>query len=291
MRLVAISLALVFALVRPATADDAVALLPLDADAKLELYSQSIASEVARALAAGQIDVVVVGPKMAVPEKARLIVDGTITGKADNITLTLRIRDARAAKVLATVPATASSVADATDQLSHKILPAVQAQIAALHVQVTQKPADEKKPPGPRPPVPAAPMPVLAVVHGASASSPLVAPLGSALEPWAKRDVHPLANTLIDMLAPPMVAAKGEQLAIGFEVLGYSMVKGEIPSARARVRVRIVDRTHVVWDRIVRTDTVVGDKGIAADALAARTAREVLAIVEPHIRRLVPAWR
>src|SRR3954453_13253 len=105
MRLVilALGLAVVLAIAAPASAqpsNDAVALLPLDADAKLELYSQSIASEVARALAAGQIDVVVVGPKMAVPEKARLIVDGTITGKADNITLTLRIRDAHAGTVL-----------------------------------------------------------------------------------------------------------------------------------------------------------------------------------------------
>ncbi len=61
----------------------AVALLPLDADAKLELYGQPVASELARALVQGGLDVVVVGPKMAVPEKARLVVDGTIKfGKA-----------------------------------------------------------------------------------------------------------------------------------------------------------------------------------------------------------------
>src|SRR5690348_14307360 len=111
MRLVALWFALVFALVSPALADDnAVALLPLDADAKLELYSQSVASEVARALVAGGVDVVVVGPKMEVPQRARMFVDGTITGKGDSITLTLRIRDARAGTVLGSVPATATSV-------------------------------------------------------------------------------------------------------------------------------------------------------------------------------------
>jgi hypothetical protein len=168
----------------------------------------------------------------------------------------------------------------------------VQAQIAALHANdkpqdqtnTTTKPANAVV----APPAHREPPPILAAVHG---TSELVAPLGNALEPWAHRQVHPLADTLIDMLAPPMVAAKNEQLAIGFEVLGYTLVKGDIPSARARVRVRIVDRTHVVWDRIVHTDTVVGDKGLAPDALAQRTAREVLAIVEPHLRRLVPTWR
>ena len=131
-----VAFVLLLGLVRPARADDdAVALLPLDADAKLELYSQSVASEVSRALAAGQIDVVVVGPKMAVPTKARLIVDGTITGKGDHITLTLRIRDARAGTVLATLPATAASVSDATEQLSSQVLPAVRAQLDALHVE------------------------------------------------------------------------------------------------------------------------------------------------------------
>src|SRR5690242_3933246 len=98
-------LALLVALVSPAFADDdAVALLPLDADARLELYSQSVASEVARALVAGGVDVVVVGPKMAVPERARMIVDGTITGKGDSVTLTLRMRDARAGTVLGSIP-------------------------------------------------------------------------------------------------------------------------------------------------------------------------------------------
>lgn len=278
----------VLGLVRHARADDdAVALLPLDADAKLELYSQSVASEVARALASGQIDVVVVGPKMAVPTKARLIVDGTITGKGDQITLTLRIRDARAGTVLATLPATAGSVSDATEQLSGKVLPAVRAQIDALHAQqqapVQEPPRVDHRLPRPK----AEPTPVLLVVHGA-ASDPLAGALSSEFQPWAHRPVRPLPNTLVDMLGPSNTA--GYDVAIGFEVLGYATLKGDIPSAHARVRVRVLAKGQVVFDRVVRTDTVVGDKGIASDALAARTAREVLAIARPHIKRAVPAW-
>jgi len=285
-------IALILAVAAPAFAqpgDDAVALLPLDADQKLELYSQSVASEVARALAAGAVDVVVVGPKMAVPEKARLIVDGTITGKADNITLTLRIRDAHAGTVLATIPTTATSVTDATEQLSGKVLPAVKAQLAVLHAQVDSSHADHMTPP-PRPHV-AAPLPMLAAVHAARGGEALVQPLGGALAPWAGRTIDPLPNTLVDMIVPTMASTKGRDLAIGFEVLGYVTVPGDIPSARARVRVRIVDRSHVLFDRIVHTDTVVGEKGIAPDVLAGRVAREVLDIVEPHLRRADPSWR
>jgi len=288
-------IALILAVAAPAFAqpgDDAVALLPLDADQKLELYSQSVASEVARALAAGAVDVVVVGPKMAVPEKARLIVDGTITGKADNITLTLRIRDAHAGTVLATVPATATSVTDATEQLSQKVLPAVKAQIAALHAQVDTGHTDhaEHMTPPPRPHA-VAPLPVLAAVHAVPGAEALVQPLGSALAPWAARTIDPLPNTLVDMIVPTTASTKGRDLAIGLEVLGYVTLPGDIPSARARVRVRIVDRSRVLFDRIVHTDTIVGEKGIAPDALAARVAREVLDIVEPHLRRAVPSWR
>jgi hypothetical protein len=45
-----------------------------------------------------------------------------------------------------------------------------------------------------------------------------------------------------------------------------------------------------VFDRVVVTDTVVGDKGVAQPELAARVAREVLAILRPHMRRRVPSW-
>src|SRR2546429_8005613 len=59
-----------------ARAQDAVALLPLDAEARLEILGQPVARKLSDALVAGGIDVVVVGPKMAGPDRARLIVGG-----------------------------------------------------------------------------------------------------------------------------------------------------------------------------------------------------------------------
>jgi hypothetical protein len=285
MRLVII--AVLVALASPARADDnTVALLPLDADAKLELYSQSVASEVARALVAGGVDVVVVGPKMAVPERARMIVDGTITGKGETVTLTLRIRDARSATVLGSVPATATTVTQATEDLSAKIVPAVKTQLAALRSTATVEHVVE--PVRTRPPAKAEPTPILGEVVG---QGPLRDALQAELEPWAKRKVELMPNVLVDMVVPTLPATRARDLAIAIEVLAFSVHGADVPLARARVRVRVVDRSQVVFDRVLRTDTVVGDRRQSDASLAARTAREVLAILEPHLKRKLAGWR
>ena len=41
---------------------------------------------------------------------------------------------------------------------------------------------------------------------------------------------------------------------------------------------------------MIATDTVVGERKITEAQLAARVAREVLAIVAPHLHRAVSAW-
>jgi hypothetical protein len=47
----------------------------------------------------------------------------------------------------------------------------------------------------------------------------------------------------------------------------------------------------VLFDRVIVTDTVIGDRGMAEAALAARVADAVLAIVAPHLARAAVAWR
>ena len=63
------------------------------------------------------------------------------------------------------------------------------------------------------------------------------------------------------------------------------------PIGVARVRVRIVHRGSIIFERIVRTDSIVGNKNITEQNMAARVGREVLAIVNAQLRRLVPGWR
>jgi hypothetical protein len=76
-----------------------------------------------------------------------------------------------------------------------------------------------------------------------------------------------------------------------FEVLGYDVELGPVPLARARVRVRIASAGTIQFDRVIVTDTIVGDRGMTSQALGGRVASELLAILRPHIRRAVPAWR
>jgi len=247
---------------------DTIAMLPLDGDKRLEIYGQPVAAEIARALEASGLDVVVVGARMGVPDRAQLIVDGTIkAAKGKDITLSIRIRDPRDGTVLATLPAPATPL-DHLDQaaaeLSKRVVPAVKTQLAAL-----AKPAVAERPITDAAPLPAKPQttaaPALAVTVGAGAS-PAAEPLRAALE----------------RALPAWLPSQHYAARVTLDVLTFATEPGRVPLARARVRVRIAGTE---LDRVVRTDTVVGDRDFSLEQLAARTAREVLAILEPHLRR------
>ena len=288
------------AVAQPASGE--VALLPLDADRSLAIYGQPVASEIARALVAAKIHVVVVGPKMAVPEGALLIIDGTIAlGKASAVTISLRIRSALDGLVLEALSATAPGLAridSAAADLSARALPLVKDRLASIR----KAPA---APPGEHgglhatapPPRPAADSVVLVAIADRRAGAPhdaLLGALQAEVDAWARaahREPRTIeASQLGDKRAAPTVRASGAGAALGFWIVGYTQEIGALPMARARVRVQISDATAVVFDRVVVTDTVLGDKGLAPAELAARVAREVLAILRPHVVRSVPAW-
>jgi hypothetical protein len=279
---------------------DAVALLPLDAGRSLELYGQPVARAIARALEDGKVPVVVVGPRMAVPERARLILDGTIAaGKAGAVTITLRLRSTVDGKVLETLSAAAPGLAklDVTAaELSARLLPIVQARLAALRAP----PSDDRGPPRSEPArAPAAAPDRFVAIALADASRPssgaLVTAIEAAAADWARahgRQSRKLdASQLDPRVAAQAVATTGADLAIGFWILAYTPETAALPMARARVRVRIADAGAVLFDRVVATDTVLGERGMAPSALAARVAREVFDILRPHVRRRVPTWR
>jgi hypothetical protein len=283
-------------------APDAVALLPLDAERSLEIYGQPVASEIARALVAGSVAVVVVGPKMAVPERARLIIDGTISlGKASAVTISVRIRDPLDGKVLDTISATAPGLAridGAAAELSARVLPVIRDKLAALRPRsLDDHDHDHDHGRVIHATAPATDRAVLVAITDAtrpSRGAPLATALDAAVADWTHahhRQPRKLdAGKLEPKLAARTVGAAQTELGIGFWILGYQAEAGAIPMARARVRVRIADASAVVFDRVVVTDTVVGDKGLAPPELAARVAREVLAILRPHVRRRVASW-
>jgi len=275
---------------------DAVALLRLDTDRSLEIYGQPVASELARALVAGRVPVVVVGPKMAVPERARLIIDGTIAlGKASAITISLRIRTPLDGIVLDTLSATAPGLANidgAAAELSAHILPLIRDRLAAIQ----RSSAAGDRAGGRRLPVADRPM-LVAITderHGTQAAI-LLGALDAAIADWARdhhRPIQKLDPRKLDRKhAAGAVAASGTDLAVGFWILDYAPETGALPMARARVRVQITDASAVRFDRVVVTDTVLGDPGLRSPELASRVAREVLGILRPHLARNVPSWR
>jgi hypothetical protein len=250
---------------------DTVAMLPLDGEQRLDIYGQPVAAEIARALRADGVDVVVVGARMGVPDRVQLIVDGTIKmGKGKQITLSIRVRDPRDGTVLDTLPAPATSLDEldkAAAELSARVVPRVKSHLAALAEPATvDKPVVDTKLGPSRPPAPRAP--TLEVEVRAADSPklhPLVAAVQRELPAWLPRQHFATKVTL--------------------DVLTFAVEPGRVPLARARVRVQI---GGTKFDRVVRTDTIVGDRDFTVEQLAARTAREVLAILVPHLRRTLP---
>lgn len=296
----------------------AVALLPLDADQKLELYGQPVASELARTLKAAGIDVVVVGKKMATPDRAVLIVDGTITSKGDTITVSLRVRR-RADGVVLDSDLVASGPMATLDklatELAARLVPSVQGKLVEPKVDDPTKRPDPTNPtkPDPTKPDPTKPDPTkpdpqappaerkqmivsVASSTGASATvEPLRAALASAVDRWIvshdREPAHVDVRAMSPQQATKTVAHAQTELGIAFEVAGFEVTPALVPRARARIRVRVSGPLEIVFDRVVVTDTVVGDKGMKLDALAARTADEILQIMRPHMRRKITGWR
>lgn len=282
----------------------AVALLPLDADAKLELYGQPVASEVSRALVAGGIEVVVVGPKMAVPAKARVIVDGTIKARGSAIELVLRVRDSKTGAVIDSVNATAPSqtaMDHAAEELSAKALPSVKANLAKLIA------ADDKaaaKPvvalePKPLPPPPEKQRTMLIALDPSLPGDATAAALRMALETgarsWATKRHHDATSVEPGTAGGKDMwkAVRTRQADLGIELDVRDIViddRDSIPVARAAVRVRISDPQSLLFDRVIVTDSIPGEKAMDRAKLIERTAREVLQIVDPHVHRRIPAW-
>jgi len=233
----------------------------------------------------------VVGPKAGVPERARIVVDGRIAGDtADNVVITLRVRDRFDGTVLDTLTATAplANIDRAASDLSARLLPSVVGILDKLH---HPPPADPGRPPPHLPAEPAKPRLVLISII---ADAPFKAPLADAIAAWAGEHHHATQVAEPSALGPDAagkaIEKAGAELGIAFEVDRYLPEPGMVDMARALVRVRISTPAGVAFDRVVVTDTVVGDRKITEAQLAARVAREVLAIVAPHLHRAVPTW-
>lgn len=285
----------------PAVESVTVALLPLATDKGLALYGQPVASELARALRGGGLDVVVVSTGAPVPSRARLVIDGTIASDHGGIALEVRVRDPERGAVVATIAARAPELATidrAAAELAAKLLPAVREHLQAIAPHPIDPPRDPVHEPHPRDPHPI---------------DPPRDPHPGEPHPPDPRVATPAALVSIKVSAPsfPVEAAT----AFGTDLVarvGHRAVIGEIPAgpltgmdfavqidivdfdleqlgvlvARAGARVRWRDASGaLVADRVVRTDTVVGSRKDDAAAIARACAAQLVEIVAPRARR------
>jgi hypothetical protein len=297
----------------PAPAKVTVALLPLDAGARLALYGQPVAAEVARALAAEGLDVAVVGQGDPVPTRAVLVVDGELrkSGKMA-IVLELRVRDPARAQELAEVTATAKSLIGidrAAADVAKKLVPEVRSQLAARARLPERRPELAPAGEGSAAPAPApAPAPRIEVAPSIMLVAASQVPLGGSPELMVAAMV-PAFERLVDDArhrpVPPRgyvgtdakavaaeVAAVGAALGVTIEVLALDLERGtKVPVGRARARVRILrpDGT-IAFDRIVRTDTLVGKKGELDAHIAGYAGAQIADVIRVRLARaLAPA--
>lgn len=275
-----------------------IALLPLDADGRLEIYGQPVAAEIARALTDGKLTVVVVEAKMAIPDGTKLVVAGSITGKGTAVVLGVQVRnpaDGTVTDKLEEPAANVAGIGKAAAKLAERLAPVVKARLEVLRKVVVVP--DRKPPPDVRPQVA---LPVILLGVGVSMNASLIVePFRQALIDSVNRTLRanqrqpsPVdASTLGAQLAVQTVATARASRGIVFEILDYAIEPGMIPLVRARVRVRIADGTQVQFDEVLATDTIVGDKLSPPAVLAFRTAREIMTILRPHLRKLEPQWR
>jgi hypothetical protein len=283
----------------------AVALLPLDARNDLTLYGQPVASELTRVLRAEHLDVLLVAASAPVPSRAMLVVDGKIRRDArGSIILEARVRDPQSGSDLARVTASTSSLSQidrAAAELAAKLIPEIRSQLQAMAVRpVVARIEEPRVPPvrveSSRPQPRSTPPPALILL------------MVSTAEPLARRQAaeHALRQPLQDMIAElggqavhrprhtDAVAWKRELAQLGgvgllvVEALPVAWSSSQIPMIKMQARVQLFDRQGaVLFDRVVRTDTIVGGRGMNPLALLRQAGRQLVDIALPRLREVM----
>jgi hypothetical protein len=275
-----------------------VAVIPLQADARLALYGHPVASELAGALRTAAFDVVLVSEVSVVPARAWLVVDGRLLRTGKTLAIELRIRDPERAVDVARLAVKAAGVDDidrATRALAADLTATMErardARAAALRAAEPVAPT-----PTPTPtPTPVAPVVVTPKPTPAADPRPLarVAVIGKSIvdRTGATHDVSALGTPAVRALAHRLgyrthTGPGGEPtLTITVELIALSAgFERDVPTGRARARVRVETPQGVLWSRVVRTDTVVGSRGDRVDTLVRLVAAQITDVVAPRIR-------
>ncbi len=271
-----------------------VAFLPLDADRRLTLYSNAVATALAAEVRTAGFPVAVVSDVAAVPRGAWLVVDGRLVARGRGAAIELRVRDPEAGRDVIRLAEAAPTLAD-LDVATRTLAAALARTLAAERAARTPPPPTPPTPPPPDAPPPAPPTP----------PPPDPRPLAT---------VTVRARTLRDRAGPPIDAAaltrralgrlvdrlgyrlagdgEGAALTITADILGLTAdFQGTVPIGRGRLRVTVADARGPLFDRVVRTDTVVGSRGDRIDTLVRLVAAQAVDVALPRVRERLAARR
>ena len=172
-----------------------VAFLPLDADRRLTLYSNAVATALAAEVRTAGFPVAVVSDVAAVPRGAWLVVDGRLVARGRGAAIELRVRDPEAGRDVIRLAEAAPTLAD-LDVATRTLAAALARTLAAERAARTPPPTPPPPPTTPDAPPPAPPTP----------PPPDPRPLAT---------VTVRARTLRDRAGPPIDAAALTRRALG----------------------------------------------------------------------------
>jgi hypothetical protein len=288
----------------PAIDSATVALLPLATGKGFELYGQPVASEIARALRAGGIEVVVVSAGAPVPARAHLVIDGKIAaGERGAVALQVRVRDPQRGAVVATLDASAPELGAldrAAADLAARLLPAVKDQLVArertgetttplpVHPERGPEGAESKGPARPEP----SPVRPERGSEAAESKGPAAIAYGTSIAPE-------FPDTIAAELAHRLVARSGHRaidaipldgkplagdFGLAIEVQSFAIEEHGVLTARASARIRVIAADgRVVADHVARTDTLVGSRTDDRAAMVRHCAAQLADIIGPRI--------
>lgn len=294
---VILAAALVCALVGGAAADSRkLALLPLDTPPKLAIYGQPVAAEIARALTAAGLDVVVVGAQMAVPGEAVLVIEGSLISARRKVKVELRLRTLDSRTPLATVASkevALETIDRAASEVADALLPQLQSELdkrASAHRPSAPPPPESIPAPVPAPVLQPALLAVAAPGAALAMREAFIEQMRSAavVLPGATYETRtaPLSDVSPASVMAMSAAASGA-LTLAFDVRELVVADRGVFVGGVKVRVLVARTGKIVFDRLLTTDTVVGARKGNLDGLLALLAREVVTILRPRYARSV----
>lgn len=303
--LFAIAIATVIAVPKAAADGPTVAVLPWTAaDRDLEVYGEPLArSLVERLRKATHLALQTVTGKGKLPERIGLVIDGRIVGANDSIALEARIRDPELGRTLATEATRRVGLAQldvATAELAQALAPALAAAVArkqdaARAIEIARPDAGGSVRAGEHVEHGGRRRMVVMRVGGKIAGGvvPVTEPATQAAVELAERlgfEPVPVADR---GLLPPerareLTARHGASYALVLYVGDVSFTWRGVLIARGKLRVALIGTSgEVVFDRWVRTDTLVGSRGDRHPALVYFVAEQAGLIAQPLLAKLL----